>query len=57
MAADVQAEISAAPGVSTKTMQNTLYQVKSQLDARTDAQLVWIAIEACLLAAPSSDRS
>ena len=45
-------EIAEALGVSMKTVQNTHYQVKSLLDARTDAQLVWIAIEAGLLATP-----
>ncbi len=47
-------EIGDVLGVSMKTVQNTHYQIKSQLDARTDAQLVWIAIEAGLLAAPSA---
>lgn len=47
-------EIADALGVSPKTVQNTHYQVKSQLDARTDAQLVWIAIEAGLLLRPDA---
>lgn len=48
------AEIGEALGVSTKTVQNTHYQMKSQLNVRTDAQLVWIAIEAGLLVPPMS---
>ncbi len=44
--------IAEALGISTKTVQNTHYQIKGQLDVRTDAQLVWIAIEAGLLEAP-----
>jgi two-component system, NarL family, invasion response regulator UvrY len=45
-------EIAGALGISIKTVQNTHYEMKTQLDARTDAQLVWIAIEAGLLTLP-----
>lgn len=45
-------EIAEALGISPKTVQNTRYQIKGLLDAQTDAQLVWIAIEARLLATP-----
>lgn len=42
-------EIAAALSISTKTVQNNHYQIKSILGARTDAQLVWISIEAGLV--------
>lgn len=42
-------EISDALGISPKTVQNTRTQIKGLLGVQTDAQLVWIAIEARLL--------
>lgn len=42
-------QIGEALGISAKTVQNTRYQVKNLLDVQTDAQLVWIAIEAHIL--------
>ena len=42
-------EIAEALSISLKTVQNNHYQIKSALGARTDAQLVWIAIETGLV--------
>ena len=52
--------IAASLSISLKTAQNNHYQIKSKVGARTDAELVWLAIEAGLVqveATSSSDRS
>lgn len=41
--------------VSVKTVQNTHYIIRSTLGVRTDAELVWLALEARIL--PSADES
>ena len=47
-------EIAAALNLSTKTVQNYHYQIKSKVGARTDAHLVWLAIGAGLVGAEKS---
>lgn len=42
-------EIAALLNISTKTVQNYHYQIKSRVGARTDAHLVWLAIGAGLV--------
>lgn len=42
-------EITAALNLSPKTIQNCHYQIKSKVGARTDASLVWLAIETGLV--------
>ena len=42
-------EIAEALNLSTKTVQNYHYQIKSKVGARTDAHLVWLAIGAGLV--------
>lgn len=42
-------EIAAFLNLSTKTVQNYHYQIKSKVGARTDAHLVWLAIGAGLV--------
>ena len=42
-------EIAAGLCLSVKTVQNNHYQIKAKLGARTDAHLVWVAIEAGLV--------
>lgn len=42
-------EIAASLDLCLKTVQNYHYQIKSKTGARTDAQLVWLAISAGLL--------
>ena len=52
--------IAASLAISLKTAQNNHYQIKSKVGARTDAELVWLAIEAGLVqveTTSSSDRS
>ena len=46
-------EIAQALNLSTKTVQNYHYQIKSKIGARTDAHLVWLAIGAGLVTAES----
>lgn len=46
------AEIADALCLSVKTVQNYHYAIKGKLGARTDAGLVWLAIETGLLAPP-----
>ncbi len=43
-------EIAAFLNLSTKTIQNYHYQIKTKIGARTDAHLVWLAIGAGLVA-------
>ena len=43
------AEIATALNLSQKTVQNYHYAIKTKVGARTDASLVWLAIEAGLL--------
>ncbi|WP_159726318.1 response regulator transcription factor [Methylosinus sp. Ce-a6] len=47
-------EIARALNLSTKTVQNYHYQIKSKVGARTDAHLVWLAIGAGLVGAEKS---
>ncbi len=43
------AEIADALSLSPKTIQNYHYAIKAKVGARTDASLVWLAIEAGLV--------
>jgi DNA-binding NarL/FixJ family response regulator len=47
-------QIAASLNLSSKTVQNYHYQIKSKIGARTDAHLVWLAIGAGLLAPESA---
>ncbi len=44
-------EVATLLNLSPKTIQNTHYQIKSKIGARTDAHLVWLAIGAGLVSA------
>lgn len=48
------AEIAAALNLSQKTVQNYHYAIKAKVGARTDASLVWLAIDAGLLERPKA---
>ncbi|MCQ0969541.1 helix-turn-helix transcriptional regulator [Paracoccus sp. TK19116] len=43
--------ISDALSISTKTVRNNHYQIKSKLGLETDAQMVWFALDAGLVQA------
>jgi DNA-binding NarL/FixJ family response regulator len=47
-------DISASLHLSVKTVRNYHYQIKGKVGARTDAHLVWLAIDAGLVAAGAS---
>lgn len=49
-------EIAATLHLSPKTVQNYHYQIKAKVGARTDADLVWLAIETGLLRADERGR-
>ncbi|MBH0239251.1 response regulator [Methylobrevis albus] len=49
-------EIAATLNLSPKTVQNYHYQIKAKVGARTDADLVWLAIETGLLRADERGR-
>lgn len=48
-------EIADVLNLSTKTVQNYHYQIKSKIGARTDAHLVWLAIGAGLVGTAGAD--
>ncbi|MCX8254200.1 DNA-binding response regulator [Beijerinckiaceae bacterium RH AL1] len=48
------AEIASALNLSQKTVQNYHYAIKAKVGARTDASLVWLAIDAGLLERPKA---
>jgi two-component system, NarL family, invasion response regulator UvrY len=48
------AEIAGALNLSQKTVQNYHYAIKAKIGARTDASLVWLAIDAGLLERPKA---
>ncbi|GLI95680.1 response regulator [Methylocystis echinoides] len=48
-------EIAAFLNLSTKTVQNYHYQIKSKVGARTDAHLVWLAIGSGLVEAANAE--
>jgi two-component system, NarL family, invasion response regulator UvrY len=48
-------EIAALLNLSTKTVQNYHYQIKSKIGARTDAHLVWLAIGSGLVEAEKAE--
>lgn len=50
-------EIADALNLSLKTVRNYHYQIKAKVGARTDAQLVWLAIDAGLVTAATVDVS
>jgi two-component system, NarL family, invasion response regulator UvrY len=50
-------DISGALHLSVKTVRNYHYQIKGKLGARTDAHLVWLALEAGLVATAGVSRS
>jgi two-component system, NarL family, invasion response regulator UvrY len=49
-------DIAGALNISQKTVQNYHYQIKTKVGARTDADLVWLAIGAGLVDAGAPDR-
>jgi len=50
-------EISASLHLSLKTVRNYHYQIKAKVGARTDAHLVWLAIDAGLVQAGNQPPS